>query len=85
MTKMCSTHKCNVCGKKIYMFCPSEDWVYQLRWKGKPKYYCSWTCYRKMERGWERQKHENMKAAGMKGVETKRRKKLEQVRISDVS
>lgn len=38
--------KCPVCGK---LFFPTPLWVYKLTVKGKLKYFCSYTCYRKIQ------------------------------------
>ena len=39
--------KCPVCGREFIIHCEAERYAY--RYKGKN--YCSWTCFRKVEKG----------------------------------
>jgi hypothetical protein len=47
------TEKCKICGKLIYFTYDKSkaDYVYRQQIKGRYKYYCGWSCFRKNGRG----------------------------------
>ena len=55
-----STKKCPVCEKVFDWY--GEQWVYRDQHKGQRRYFCSWTCWRKVDK-----KSEKLRGSGYHG------------------